>query len=148
MIIFDLACICGFQYEGWFNDRDDFEKQLESGILTCPQCGDVSIRKILSPVAVHTGKDLRISHPKIEEDESSQEAAAKKVLILLQKYVEKNYEDVGAQLAEKALKMHYGVETMRNIRGVATAEEEECLEKEGIEVLKIPLPREKDDKLN
>ena len=58
----------------------------------------------------------------------------------LQEYVVSNYEDVGSKLAEESLKIHYGLEEPRNIRGSSTEEEEKVLKKEGIEILKIPLP--------
>jgi len=69
------------------------------------------------------------------------------VLRTVQKFVEKNFEDVGTRLAEESLKIHYGVKEARNIRGVVTEEEEKVLEQEGIELLKVPIVSE-DDKLN
>ena len=62
-------------------------------------------------------------------------------------YVSKNFEDVGASLATTALKIHYGVEEARNIRGVATAREKDMLEQEGIQILNVPMPS-KTDELN
>lgn len=58
----------------------------------------------------------------------------------LQNYVVNNFEDVGPSLAEESLKIHYGLEEPRNIRGTSTGAEEKVLEKEGIKLLKIPLP--------
>jgi hypothetical protein len=55
-------------------------------------------------------------------------------------YVEKNFDDVGCDFAKEALKIHYGVEEPRNIRGVSTKEEEKMLKKEGIDFVKIPMP--------
>lgn len=55
---------------------------------------------------------------------------------------------MGPQLAQEALKIHYGVEAPRNIRGVTTAEEEKTLEKEGINLLKLPLPEGGDESAN
>jgi hypothetical protein len=67
----------------------------------------------------------------------------------VQEFVDKNFEDVGAKLAEESLKIHYGVANPRNIRGVATTDEERLLQDEGIELLKIPwLKKPTDPKLN
>ena len=55
-------------------------------------------------------------------------------------FVEKNFDDVGCDFAKEALKIHYGVEEPRNIRGVSTKEEEKMLKEEGIDFLKIPMP--------
>ena len=56
-------------------------------------------------------------------------------------FVEKNFEDVGADFTKEALKIHYGVTEPRNIRGVSTPEEEKTLKEEGIEFLKIPVAK-------
>lgn len=58
----------------------------------------------------------------------------------LQEYIANNFEDVGKDFASKSLKMHYGVEKTRNIRGVSSLEEEKQLKNEGIPFLKLPLP--------
>ena len=63
----------------------------------------------------------------------------------MQNYVKKNFEDVGAKFAEEALKIHYGAEKPRNIRGVTTEQEERMLEEEGIKLTKIPLVSEDED---
>ena len=137
MIVFDLSCECGLQFEGWFRNADDLQRQQKEGLLSCPSCQGNQVRKILSPVA-GSSKDGRnevsaVSGPSVEE-------AAAEVLSSLQNYVTSNYEDVGSKLAEESLKMHYGLEEPRNIRGVSTEEEEKVLKKEGIEILKIPMP--------
>ena len=55
-------------------------------------------------------------------------------------FVEKNFDDVGCDFAKEALKIHYGVEEPRNIRGISTKEEEKMLKEEGIDFVKIPMP--------
>jgi hypothetical protein len=142
MIVYDLACDCGFIFEGWFQDRAEFLGQMAAGLITCPDCGGNGIRKILSPVSVC------VSHqsPPIggAGDNEVSATAVLNALRTIQKYVEKSFEDVGTKLAEESLKIHYGVEEPRNIRGVVTAEEEKTLEREGIELLKIPIMSEED----
>ena len=136
MIVFDLLCECGLRFEGWFRDSDDLQRQQEEELLCCPSCQGNQVRKILSPVSVSSKggrKDYLISGGSTEE-------AAAEVLRSLQEYVVSNYEDVGTKLAEESLKIHYGLEEPRNIRGSSTEEEEKVLKKEGIEILKIPLP--------
>ena len=56
------------------------------------------------------------------------------------KHVLANTEDVGAQFAEEARKMHYGETQDRSIRGQATREEAESLREEGIEIMSLPIP--------
>jgi hypothetical protein len=144
MIVFDLLCICGFQFEGWFQDSDGFREQQQAGLITCPECGDTNVHKILSPVAVHTGPSS--SPASMPADcEISPTAWQTAVLHRIQEYVRNNFEDVGSKLASEALKMHYGIEEPRNIRGVTSPEEEKILQNEGVRLLKIPLPAPDED---
>jgi hypothetical protein len=139
MIVFDLACVCGYTFEGWFQDRNDFENQHTASFLVCPQCGSREIRKILSPTRFQTSSNT--DNPLVNgfSDSVSQEDA-EKALETLQKFIEENFEDVGADLAKESLKIHYGVAEPRNIRGVTTDSEEKKLKEEGINLLKIPMP--------
>ena len=139
MIVFDLACGCGYTFEGWFQDRQDFDNQQTASFLVCPECGSREIRKILSPIrAQSSGREGGMAlHMNAGESKSSTDAA--EVLETLQDFVEKNFEDVGTELATESLKMHYGVSEPRNIRGVTTELEEKKLKEEGINILKIPM---------
>ena len=142
MIVFDLSCKCGYQFEGWFNNHDDFTAQKEGGLLACPVCKGPDIHKILSPVRSCLGASP--SSENRSRPENFDEKTALAFLNGLGSYVKKNFEDVGAKLAEEALKIHYGVSQARNIRGVATEQEEKDLKDEGIDLVKIPLPPEDD----
>ena len=140
MIAFDLACDCGYHFEGWFQSHESLSNQIECGLLACPQCAGTGIRKLISPVAYHTSQDQ--THDRTIESNArvNLDKAAVKFLHALQQYVEKNFEDVGTNLASEALKIHYGIEESRNIRGIATLAEEEMLKNEGVNIVKIPLP--------
>lgn len=145
MIIFDLSCECGCQFEGWFEDSTDFHRQENDGLLCCPTCGTHKVKKILSPVALksHEKRSSIANSPK-----KSPEQVIVEALNSLQDFVIKNYEDVGTNLAEESLKIHYGAKEPRNIRGTSNEEEEKVLKKEGIDILKIPLPAKVDKKVN
>ncbi len=54
-------------------------------------------------------------------------------------FVENNFEDVGCKFTTEALKMHYGVSELKNIRGTSTEKEEKILKDEGIDFFKIPV---------
>lgn len=150
MIVFDLSCACGYQFEGWFRGREDFDRQEKDELLVCPSCGGGRIRKILSPVKVRRIMEAPEKKTQVLSGEEAALSPEKAVATLraLQDYVEKNFEDVGSNLATESLKIHYGVEEPRNIRGVTTPNEEKTLEAEGINILKIPMPVKKDDNLN
>jgi len=140
MIVFDLACSCGCSFEGWFQDREDFENQLAASYLLCPRCGGTRIRKILSPVRFQSTGSTGGLPGGGQAPGAVSPQEAEKALELLQRYVEENFEDVGADLARESLKIHYGVSGPRNIRGVTTEAEEKELKEEGINLLKIPMP--------
>jgi hypothetical protein len=140
MIVFDLACVCGYTFEGWFQDRSDFENQQTASFIVCPECGSRDIRKILSPIRFQYS---RIDENSLLNEDSSVAVSAEdaeEALKILQRYVEENFEDVGADLATESLKIHYGVSEPRNIRGVTTESEEKKLKEEGINLIKIPMP--------
>jgi hypothetical protein len=63
-------------------------------------------------------------------------------------YVEKNFENVGTDFSEQALKMHYGAQEYRNIRGTTTREEDKVLAREGVPVFRVPVAKKPKDDLN
>ncbi|MBL0713212.1 MAG: DUF1178 family protein [Desulfosarcina sp.] len=140
MIAYDLTCCNGHTFEGWFEDARAFKSQKKKGLVTCPVCNDAEISRIPSTFAIKN------SPPPI----SRQSLAAKTSLDALgrqiQDYVEKNFDDVGPDFAREALKIHYGAEKPRNIRGVSTQREEETLKSEGVDFIKVPLPATTKDK--
>ncbi|PIE57334.1 MAG: hypothetical protein CSA33_08675 [Desulfobulbus propionicus] len=140
MIVYELACTCGCQFEGWFSDRSSFEKQLSRSLITCPECHGRQVHKILSPVAFHAHSSS-VSDPVHAPTAKAEDVFRQEVVRYLAsvgRFVEEHFEDVGTKLAVETLKMHYGVEEKRNICGVATEQEEEMLEQEGIQLLKVP----------
>ena len=137
MIAFDMECSHGHIFEGWFDSNESFNEQNNRGLVTCPYCDDADIRKVMSPVAV------KKSHP--ESSGMGGDIDYQRLAREIVDYVQANFEDVGSKFAAEALKIHYGVAEKRNIKGSATAEEEETLRDEGIEFFKVPLPKTDDD---
>ena len=128
MIAYDLECSQGHIFEGWFENSDSFNEQLERGLIDCPVCGSSKISRRLSTFGIAR---------KSREPQTEQESRMN-VLENLVTYINDNFTDVGADFAKEALKMHYGVAEHRNIRGVSSAEEEKTLREEGIPFFKIP----------
>ncbi|WP_456432705.1 DUF1178 family protein [Thermosulfuriphilus sp.] len=136
MIVFDLSCENDHTFEGWFADRASYEEQMAKGLVNCPICGSHKVRKVFSRVAIKKNRS--------EDQPQNSQALFINLLIKVSRYVEENFEDVGSRFAEEALKIHYGVEEPRNIRGVATEEEEKVLKQEGVEFLKVPILKKTD----
>lgn len=137
MIAFDLQCASGHTFEGWFDDKTAFEEQKRQGLVTCPFCDDRNVFIVPSafaiPKAVTSPAGPRRSSGLAVGDISEKIVA----------FMEQNFDDVGANFAKEALKIHYGVSEPRNIRGVSSPEEEKVLEKEGVPLFKVPLPAKK-----
>jgi hypothetical protein len=136
MIAFDLQCGNGHTFEGWFEDNQAYNDQKKKDLIACPVCNDKSVTKILSPFAIKSSD----SSTKTGGEEERQLSALAKVSQEVVDFVEKNFDDVGANFTKEALKIHYGVTEPRNIRGVSTKNEEKMMKSEGIEFFKFPLP--------
>ncbi len=143
MIVFDLECMNGHSFEGWFEDSTAFAKQQENGQITCPVCNTAVIEQKLSPVAVRTS-----SSSNMEARIRANQTAIVEFTEKITEFVEKNFEDVGSNFTKEALKMHYGAAERRNIRGITTAEDDKMLDNEGVPVIKFPLPPKPEDELN
>ncbi|MEJ2222093.1 MAG: DUF1178 family protein, partial [Desulfobacterales bacterium] len=101
-------------------------------LIACPACNTTRVSRIPSTFAIKSSP--------IPQKGSPEEENLKKVGKEIVDFVEKNFDDVGCDFAKEALKIHYGVEEPRNIRGISTKEEEKMLKEEGIDFLKIPMP--------
>lgn len=143
MIVFDLECLNGHTFEGWFEDKKDLERQQEDGLLVCPVCESTSVSQKIHAVSIKksSGNTCR------KTLQASQDALAE-LTEKVAEYVEKNYEDVGTDFTKKALEMHYGTEDYRNIRGTVTNEEDKVLKKEGVPVIKVPVAKKPENDLN
>ena len=133
MIVYDLQCANGHTFEGWFEDRNAYEHQGRKKLIVCPICSDTSVVAVPSTFSIKA--DTTSSEK--ESDRAADRALVEKTL----EFLEKNFEDVGANFAPEALKMHYDVTEKRNIRGTTTEAEEETLKNEGIKFFKLPIPR-------
>ncbi|MFO7986532.1 MAG: DUF1178 family protein [Desulfatiglandaceae bacterium] len=143
MIAFDLQCPQGHRFEGWFDSHESFEEQKAGELVRCPYCDATDIRRVLSPVAVRRSQTPGPSHQS-KAGTIDYQRLAKAVV----EHIKKNSEDVGAEFASEALKIHYGVTEKRSIRGSATEDEEKTLKEEGVEFLKVPFPVSDDKKSN
>ena len=136
MIIYDLTCDKKHKFEGWFKDLSAFEEQKAGKLITCPLCGSSDVAMVPSSIAV-MGRSRELKERKADLADVS----PMKMLEMVNDFVARNFADVGERFAEVALKIHRGEEQKRNIRGVTTDKEEETLREEGVEFMKIPVPK-------
>lgn len=132
MILFDLRCSAGHDFEAWFRDSAAYDAQVKDGEIGCPVCGDRQVTKALMAPAVS-------SRPKLDP---ARVAEAMTTLRKVQAHIEQNFDHVGPRFPEEARKIHHGEVEKRNIYGEATSDQAKELRDEGIEVGTIPwLPR-------
>ena len=148
MIIYDLSCDNDHKFEGWFHSADEFERQLERHLVSCPQCDSHSVRRVPSAVAI--GSSHAASHQGQVSDNGNGIAlmpVGSQAMALYRKFLQAivdNSEDVGVSFAEEARRIHYNEAPERPIRGQATSDECEALLDEGIQILHLPSVKEED----
>ena len=132
MIAYDLQCVNGHAFEGWFEDSEAYQAQKKKELIACPACNTTQVSRIPSTFAIKSSPIPK----KVSLEEENLKRAGKEIV----DFVEKNFDNVGCDFAKEALKIHYGVKEPRNIRGISTKEEEKMLKEEGLDFLKIPMP--------
>lgn len=142
MIVFDLECVNGHPFEGWFDDSEDFERQQEQELIACPICETYSVTQKLSAVAVKTSSNVSFG------GSNSRKNVLASINAKLTGYVEKNFENVGTSFAKEALKIHYGASEPKNIRGMTTSQEDKVLQDEGVPVNRFNGAPDRKDKNN
>ena len=161
--VFDLQCAQQHSFEGWFASEDDYGYQQAHGLVSCPMCGDATVRKMLSAPRLNL-KSSRGSEPSEVPAQGADSAAQNDAssasdmrthaplinelharLLHVVREVMAKTEDVGELFADQARAMHHGDIQPRSIRGQATAVEAMALVEEGIEVMPLPwLPAAKE----
>jgi hypothetical protein len=143
MVIYDLLCANAHRFEGWFPSFEEFQKQAEEKLVSCPTCASTEIQKLPHACAVHLRKEDS-TPPRRQPDPAAPQtpspAEIKELLLRLHHYVNQNFENVGPRFAEEARQIHSGQAESRPIHGTATPQEREALAEEGIPCLMLPKP--------
>lgn len=64
MFATDLICSNGHKFEAWFSNHAMFELQRDEELITCPHCGDQTVKQILSPLCIKKHANSETSHAK------------------------------------------------------------------------------------
>ena len=136
MIVYNLRCKNGHEFEGWFKDGATFDGQAAERKLTCPVCETHGVEKALMAPAVAGTKKREVSS-------AAELKQMRQFMTGLRKYVQEHAEYVGPRFPEEARKIHYGETEERHIYGEATIKEARELAEEGVDV--APLPPDLDD---
>ena len=52
MVIYNLLCKKKHSFEGWFPSFEDFQKQADKKLISCPTCGTTKVEKVPHACAV------------------------------------------------------------------------------------------------
>ena len=168
MIKYQLCCNHDHSFEGWFPSSSDFDEQAARGLVECPHCGSVEVRRALMAPNLSSPKTRKSARPIEDSGLESTDVASPALASLgsgpgqglppaavekmhelmadmrqLQSKIKSECRDVGTEFAEEARKIHYGEAEAEGIYGTTTQEERDALDEEGIDVVDIPwLPPE------
>jgi len=139
VIVYQLICTDGHEFEGWFKDSAAYDCQAGAGDLACPVCGDAKIAKAIMAPSVKTseGKNA-IEVPGSKPPEAQDPQKVRQFIAGFRKFIEENAEYVGRRFPEEARKIHYGETEGRHIYGESTIGEAKELIEEGIDVAPMP----------
>lgn len=149
MKVLNLQCTHQHGFEGWFDSELDYLAQVDSGLLSCPICGDACITKMPSAPRLNLRGQTAPASPAqdatAQAPEQGDSGSAPMLPMALQgqmlkalRQVMKQTEDVGEQFATEARAMHSGEVEQRNIRGRTSPDEAMALLEEGIDLMPLP----------
>ncbi len=136
MIRYALSCAGNHGFEAWFRSSEDFDEQLEAGVVICPHCGSGDVSKALMTPGL-TGAAAKFPTFAPGADPVSKELI--RSMRRLRDHVRENADYVGEKFAEEARRIHYEEAEPRGIYGEATREEARELGEEGIDVHPLPV---------
>jgi hypothetical protein len=143
MVVYNLVCKKEHRFEGWFPSYEEFQRQAEKKLISCPTCGSTRVEKLPHACAVHVKKEPPVRTAKKAEQASPSPptpAEFKEMLLRVHHYVKENFEDVGARFAEEARQIQRGKAEERPIHGTATLKETSELAEEGVPFIALPKP--------
>lgn len=154
MIVYQLHCSNGHEFEAWFRDGGTYDVQAKQGDVDCPHCGDTSVSKsIMAPNISPSRNKSKVPSEvpsEVPSDHGEAEVRAHEVaekileaVTAIRNHVDDNCDNVGAEFAEEARRIHYGESEQRGIVGTATEEEASDLDEEGVEFYRLPTARTK-----
>ena len=156
MIRYALICDRKHEFEIWFDNSADYDKQSKRKLVTCPVCDSHKVDKAIMAPAITSPRKPRSSPmpdaaatPAPQPTApvamlSPQETEFRAKLKELREHLTKNADNVGKKFPEEARKMHYGDIEHRSIYGEASTDDAQKMLEEGIEFHPLPvLPDER-----
>ena len=146
MILYQLRCDRGHDFDAWFLNGATYDSQSASGDVTCPFCGTPEVAK--APMAPNIARGNTDAPLRSSAADVRAKKVAERILDavdILREEVEENCDYVGDEFADEAKRIHSGETEERGIYGEATDEETEELDEEGVEYFRFPFSRRRND---
>ena len=135
MIKYKLICKdCDNCFDSWFSSSKEYEKLKKKNFLNCYICNSLNVKKtLMSPSVLRSKRDNKIDI----RDKKHKEIT--KTISQYQKYIKKNFDNVGDNFAYEARLIHYkNKKNLKGIYGSASKEDLKELKEEGIKVEMMP----------
>lgn len=152
MIRYALVCDRRHEFEIWFNNSADYDKQSKRGLVACPVCNSKNVDKAIMAPAISSPKKRGVASAASVTSETPAETTSTPVAMIspqeqelraklkeLRDHLTKNSDDVGKKFPEEARKMHYGEIEHRSIYGEASPDDARKMHEEGIEFHPLPV---------
>ncbi len=133
MIRYALVCPHAHEFEGWFGSSTDYDDQSARGLVQCPVCNSLEVKKQIMAPAVTGTKRSATPAPNQPTRTMVMEAMGR-----IRKHVKDNFDYVGDTFAKEARAIHEGTSEDRGIYGEAKPEEVRALHEDGINVAALP----------
>lgn len=134
MIKYNLKCENKHEFESWFSESKEFDRLKNKNLIECIFCSSKKVDKSIMAPSVTSSK----IHNNQKQILNLKMKNFKKDLLKLRKFVEKNFEFVEQNFADKVREVYYDKNNKKNIYGKTTIEEKEELKEEGINLVNIP----------
>ena len=134
MIRFALVCSQAHEFEGWFRDNADFDRQQKHNMVCCPVCETQSVGKALMAPSISTSR----SQEKVTLAMGDEQRRIMTEMRAMTQKMKAGADYVGDKFADEARKIHDGDTEPRGIYGEATNEEARALIEDGIDFMPLP----------
>ena len=142
MIKYKLNCKdCNLLFDSWFSSSQEFEKLKKKNFLSCHNCNSKKIEKtLMAPKLISKSSDKYLDAKDLKFSKINKKVKE------YQKFIKKNFEYVGENVAYEARSIHYkDKKSEKGIFGKASNEEIKELREEGIETETIPWIEDKNN---
>ena len=146
MIVFDLSCTGAHRFEAWFASSESFADQQARGLIACPVCGDVDVKKAVMAPRVGAKSNQIAGAPASPPVETTGESNPELVRKVLAEIAARQAEMlpqsrwVGRDFSDAARAMHEGRAAEDLIHGQASPEEAQALRDDGIAAMPLLVP--------